>query len=214
MTASATAQPGRTYNPISGTSCVAPTFAEDLDVLARDLTAVIDSARSFCDGVSDEQFNWKPSPVQWSIAQCLQHVVLTGAFAANGQEAAINKLKSAGRRSPGPYSYRGIPAAMGGMLMKSVEPPVSKKYRTSKKVVPPERHDRAAVVEGFVGVHQRLATLLLAAKGLDLGAASVPLAVPLFSMRLGQSLAFEIAHARRHVWQAKQVRSSPQFPAR
>lgn len=212
MTASATAQPGRAYNPISGASCIAPTFADDLDVLTGHLSAVIDSARSLADGLSDQQFNWKPSPAQWSIAQCVQHLVLTGAFAANGQQAAIDKLKRAGRRSSGPYSYRGIPAAMGRMLMKTVEPPVSKKYKTSRKVVPAEQHDHDAVVEQFVAVHERLATLLVAAKGLDLGAASVPLAVPLFSMRLGQSLAFEIAHARRHLWQATQVRSSPQFP--
>ena len=212
MTASTATEPQRAYNPISGASCIAPTFADDLDVLAGHLAAVIDDARSLAAGVSDEQFNWKPSPVQWSMAQCMRHLVLTGAFAANGQEAAIAKLKTADRRSPGPYAYRGIPAAMGRMLMKSVEPPVSKKYRTSKKVVPTDHHDRDALVEEFAVVHRRLSALLLAAKGLDLGAASVPLAVPLFSMRLGQSLAFEIAHARRHLWQAKQVLASPRFP--
>ena len=212
MTSSATTEAPRTYNPISGTSCVAPTFADDLDVLAGHLAAVIEDGRSLPAGLSDEQFNWKPSPVQWSIAQCMRHLVLTGTFAANGQEAAIKELNTAGRRSPGPYSYRGIAAKMGGMLMKSVEPPVVKKYRTSKKVVPADRHDPGLLVEEFVAAHQRLAALLVAAKGLDLGAASVPLAVPFFAMRLGQSLAFEIAHARRHVWQARQVMSSPRFP--
>jgi hypothetical protein len=97
--------------------------------------------------------------------------------------------------------------------MKGIEPPVLKKFKTAKKVVPTERHDRDALVAEFTAVYERLGNLVVAAKGLDLGAANVPLPVPLFSMRLGQSVPFEIAHARRHLWQARQVRASPQFPA-
>ena len=40
----------------------------------------------------------------------------------------------------------------------------------------------------------------------------IGLPVPLFRILLGQSLTFEIAHARRHLWQAEQVRASPEFP--
>lgn len=212
MTTSATTDPRRAYNPISGARCVAPTFADDLDVLPGHLAAVIEDAKSLIRDLSDEQFNWKPSPVQWSVAQCLRHLVLTGTFAANGQAAAIDKLRASGRRSPGPYTYRGLSAMMGNMLMKSVEPPVVTKYKTMKKVVPADRHDRDALVAEFAAVHERLSSLIVAAKGLDLAAAAVPLAMPLFSMCLGQSLAFEIAHARRHVWQARQVRTSERFP--
>jgi len=67
------------------------------------------------------------------------------------------------------------------------------------------------VLAEFIAVHERLARALVAAKGLDLAAARVPLPIPMFSMRLGQSLAFEIAHARRHLWQARQVKASPGF---
>jgi len=203
----------RAYNPIAGASCVAPTYAADLDILPGHVAAVIEDARSLVAGLSDAQFNWKPSPGQWSIAQCLRHLVLTGTFAANGQDAAIAGLRARGRRSDGPYVYRGIPAMMGGLIMKGVEPPVQKKYKTGRKVVPAERHDRDALLAEFTAIHERLATLIVAAKGLDLTAASVPLPIPMFSMRLGQSLPFEIAHARRHLWQARQIRSSPQFPA-
>lgn len=204
----------RTYNPTSGKNCVAPTFATDLDCLGGHVVAVIDSARSLTDGLSDTQFNWKPSPVQWSVGQCLRHLVLTGTFAANGQEAAIAKLRQRGRLFDGPYAYRGIPAAMGRLLMKNAEPPVARKVKTVKQVVPTEHHDRDALLGEFTAVYERLGKLIVAARGFDLGAARVPLPVPLFSMRLGQSLPFEIAHARRHIWQGEQVRSSPNFPSR
>jgi hypothetical protein len=201
----------RAYNPIAGSSCVAPTYAADLEILPGYADAVIDDAKSLVAGLSDTEFNWKPSPSQWSIAQCLKHLVLSGSFAADGQQAAIARLRERGQRSDGPYVYRGVSAIMGNMLMKGVEPPVQRKYKTSKKVVPAERHDRDALLSEFVAVHERLGKLIVAAKGLDLGAANVPLAIPLFSMRLGQSLPFEIAHARRHLWQARQVQSSPAF---
>ncbi|HEV8447116.1 MAG TPA: DinB family protein [Gemmatimonadaceae bacterium] len=210
MTAAATTSP-RVYNPISGSSCVPPTYAGDLDVLPGCLAAVIEDAKSIVAGLSDAQFNWKPSPGQWSVAQCLKHLVLTGTIAANGQEAAIAQLHERGRRSDGPYVYRGIAGKMGTMISKGVEPPVQKKYKTGKKVVPTERHDRDALLAEFIAVHERLARALVAAKGLDLAAARVPLPIPMFSMRLGQSLAFEIAHARRHLWQARQVKASPGF---
>jgi len=96
MTAATTAP--RVYNPISGFSCVAPAYASDLDVLSSHMPAVIDDAKSIVAGVSDAQFNWKPSPGRWSVAQCLKHLVLTGIYAANGQEAAVALLRERGLR--------------------------------------------------------------------------------------------------------------------
>jgi hypothetical protein len=209
MSAATTAP--RVYNPIAGSSCIAPAYASDLDVLRDDVPAVIDDAKSIVAGLSDAQFNWRPSPSRWSVAQCLNHLVLTGTFAANGQEAAIARLRERGRHSDGPYAYRGISARMGAMISKGVEPPVQKKFKTGRKVVPAEHHDRDALLAEFIAVHERLAKAIVSAKGLDLAAASVPLPILMFSMRLGQSLAFEIAHARRHLWQARQVKASPGF---
>ena len=202
----------RTYQPSSGSRCLAPTYAADLDVLTGNAAAILEDARSLMAGLSDAQFNWKPSPVRWSISQCVKHLVLTGTMAATEQEAAITKLERAGARSDGPYEYRGIPSKMGNMLMGGVEPPVVKRFKTSKKVYPAEQHNRDALVEDFLEVYGRLERLIVRAKGLDLGAASVGLPVPLFRMKLGQSIAFELAHARRHLWQARQVRNEAAFP--
>ena len=202
----------RTYQPTSGNACIAPVFAADLDVLRLGLVAAIARARTVADGLTDAQFNWKPSPGQWSVAQCVKHLVLTGGLAAANQETAIAKLRGTGRRSDGPYTYRGMAAKMGNMLMKSVEPPVQRKFKTAKKVFPAEHHDQGALVAEFARVHERLGANVDAAKGFDVGAVSVGLPVPLFRILLGQSLTFEIAHARRHLWQAEQVRALPEFP--
>ena len=176
MTAAATQR--RVYNPISGSSCVPPTYASDLELLRRNVAGVIDEARSIVAGLSDAQFNWKPSPDQWSVAQCLKHLVLTGTFAANGQESAIERLQSGGKRSDGPYTYHGIPAALGRMISRGVEPPVRKRYKTGRKVVPTGHHDRDVLLAEFIAVHERLGHAIVGAEGLDLGAASVPLPDP------------------------------------
>ena len=202
----------RAYNPISGASCVAPSYASDLDVLSRAIVEIRDDVTSLAAGLSSTQLNWRPSPAQWSIAQCLKHLVLTGTSAADGQEIAIARARERRHLSDGPYTYGGIPAKMGNLLMGNVEPPVQKKFKTAKKVVPAEHQDGNAVVNEFLALQERLNRNIEQAKGLDLNAASVPLPVPLFYMKLGQSLAFELAHERRHLWQARQVRSQPGFP--
>src|SRR5438874_7258692 len=122
-----TTSPERTYNPTAGSACVPPTYAADLDVLERCAADVIERATSLVSGLSDAQFNFKPSPVAWSVAQCLKHLVLTGSIAADSQADAIAKLRADGKRSEGPYSYRGLAAKMGSMLSGGVEPPVREK---------------------------------------------------------------------------------------
>jgi hypothetical protein len=212
MTNAAGTTAPRTFNPTSGSCCIAPTYASDLDVLVSGAAAIREDARSLTEGLSDAQFNWKPSPERWSVAQCVKHLVLTGSFAAQAQETTITKLEQTGKRSDGPYAYGGIAAKMGSMLMNGAEPPVQKRYRTSKKVYPAEQHSRDALVGEFLKVYERLEHLIVQAKGLDLGAGSVALPIPLFRMKLGQSLSFELAHARRHLWQARQVRNEAAFP--
>jgi hypothetical protein len=201
-----------TYNPISGATCIAPSYASDLDVLTRSIPAIRDDVRTLTAGLSDAQINWRPSREHWSIAQCIKHLVLTGTYACEAQASAIAQARGQRRLSDGPYKYGGIPAKMGKMLMSSVEPPVAKKFKTAKKVVPSDHHDGGALVAEFLALQDRLERNIADAKGLDLNAASVSLPVPLFYMKLGQSLPFELAHERRHLWQARQVRSHTDFP--
>lgn len=212
MPSTTTGAASQMYNPTSGSRCIPPTHASDLDVLIPGAAAVRETAKSLTAGLSDAQFNWKPAPDRWSIAQCIKHLILTGTMAANEQEAAIAKLEQQGKRSDGPYEYGGITAKMGNMLMSAIEPPVQRRFKTAKKVYPAVHHDREAVVSEFVGVYERLEHNLRRAKGLDLGAVSVGLPIPLFRIKLGQSMPFEIAHARRHLWQAGEVRRDPGFP--
>jgi hypothetical protein len=212
MTTATAGDSARTYDPISGSNCIAPTYASDLDVLPAHAVAIRDDARSLTADLTDAQFNWKPSPVRWSVAQCIKHLVLTGTVAAVEQESAIERLERAAKRSVRPYKYGGITAMMGKILMKGVEPPVQKRFKTARKVYPAEQHARDELVDEFLNVYERLERLIGRAKGLDLGAASVGLPVPLFRMKLGQSIPFELAHARRHLWQARQVRNEAAFP--
>jgi hypothetical protein len=59
----------------------------------------------------------------------------------------------------------------------------------------------------------RLEGLILASEGLDLRRiAHASPVLPLFRYSLGTSLAAILAHERRHVWQARQVRTQPSFP--
>jgi len=69
------------------------------------------------------------------------------------------------------------------------------------------------VLEEFDEIHARLEELMIRADGVSLqhGRMRSPF-LPLIRFTLGQAFAVNIAHARRHLWQAREVRQHPQFP--
>ena len=69
------------------------------------------------------------------------------------------------------------------------------------------------VMTRFMSYQDRLAELIKSADGLDLrrtDCAPPPARYSAYS--LGTSFAATLAHERRHVWQAREVRTAPGFP--
>jgi hypothetical protein len=68
-------------------------------------------------------------------------------------------------------------------------------------------------MDGFAQWQDRLEERVRAADGLDLRRARQRSPVfPLVKWSLGTMLALVLAHERRHIWQARQVRNERQFP--
>ena len=68
-------------------------------------------------------------------------------------------------------------------------------------------------MDGFLRWQDVLAERIRAADGLDLRRARrrSPI-LPLFTWSLGTMFALTLAHERRHIWQARQVRNEKAFP--
>jgi hypothetical protein len=167
-------------------------------------------ARSVADGLTHGQFNWRRSSSSWSVGQCLQHITLTLRLYPAKIEAMIGEAGQ--RASSGERPYR--EGAFSRWFVRSMEPPPTLRVRTARKVEPGTDLQREVVVREFDAENVRLAELIAAADGVSLrhGRTRSPF-MPLLRFTLGQVFAMNLAHARRHLWQARQVRQLPGFPS-
>lgn len=206
----ATTQPGSSTKawPTSGTAV--PTTAEELLMFAPQLRAIREDAESLVKGVTKEQFNWQPDPSRWSIAQCLQHLVTYADELIAVQRNAIEQARIRDWRSDGPYRH----GRLFRFVAEGMEPPPKRRYRTSKAFWPKGDYEPGQMLTEFLLRQDRFSDVIRRAHGLDLGRIrfSVP-GIPVVRASLGQSFTYALAHERRHLWQARQVKAEASFPA-
>src|SRR5260370_29691346 len=179
----------------------------ELQHMLEQLEAIKAEGRAVAAGLTEAQFNCHPSPGRWSIADCLQHLNVGVAKTLPAFDRAIAQGRSKGRLAPGPFHHGWFSRWMIG----SMEPPP--KWRmTAPRIfrVPTRAPYRVAdVVLEVLSVRDQLAQRVRQADGLDLGKIRAISPVnSLLPLPLGAYFAFIIAHDRRHVWQARQVRNS------
>ena len=161
-------------------------------------------------GLNESRFNWRPAPDQWSIAECLQHLNITGDRWLCLLEHAIQQAQSRGLLGQGPFRY----GWLGKWFVRNTEPPPKRKFKAPRWLTPVHGQPINAVVPTFLHLQDQLVRRLHEANGLDLARAKTATPISsLLKLSLGQSFAQIAAHERRHLWQARQVRSHPHFPS-
>jgi len=164
--------------------------------------AIEQDLRRLADTLTEDQFN-APTPTGgWSVAHCLEHLVLTGhAFLPKWDRA----LKDAATRklcgtTPFPYG------CWHRLVLNTVEPPYKIKTKTTRSLMPYSRRSIEDAVRYFLVMHRELTRRIGLSVGLDAGRARVQ--SPFVSWiwyPLGFSFDFALTHERRHLWQAWQV---------
>lgn len=195
--------------------------SEELAECWRELRAAGEEAESLAAELSPGQLRWRPAPERWSIAECLEHLVLTGEAYLDAIDAAVEDGRRLGRVGDGPYRR----SLVGRWLIRLLEPPPGLKVPAPSMILPggetraaPEGEATASGSEedplaAFLALRPRFAERLAAADGLDL--ARVRLSSPFFAFirfDLGSAFRLVTAHERRHLWQARRVRESEDFP--
>jgi hypothetical protein len=95
-----------------------------------------------------------------------------------------------------------------------MEPPPRRRFKTPRSFTPSHGQPVTALLPTFLHLQDQFTYLLEQANGLDLARIKIPSpATSLLKFSLGQAFALNAAHERRHLWQARRVRSHPQFPA-
>lgn len=173
----------------------------DLNLSAEDVTETFGA-------LSATQLNWKPGEKNWSIAQCLDHLILT-----NEQfYPEFDKLAAGGRRNTFWQSYSPFTGFFGRFLVKAVTEDSKKAKAPSKSIVPPSDID-ADIVEQFRRSISEVSGKVVACAGADREKTVVTSPfLSVMTYKLEDAYTVLVEHTKRHIRQAKRVMQADGFP--
>ena len=193
----------------SGSLALAP----EVDDLRRQFEQISADADVLVTPLSDHQFNWRPASASWSVAECIEHLNVTARIYLPALDEGIASAIRAGVYGNGPYTYN----VLGRLMVRSMEPPPLFRFKAPVIFAPPAaaqpQRARGEIMAGFRGYQVQYIDRLRQANGVDLAKAKVVSPVNRFlHISLGSGFALQIAHERRHLWQARQLLARPDFP--
>ncbi len=184
-------------------------FAE-LEDLRKQFNAIQEDAQRLIAALNHAQFNWNPQPGVWSIAECFDHLNISGNLYLPMIDAQIKAGREKELFGTEPFRY----GWFNNWFVRSLEPPVKTKFKAPKVFVPKPDKPLQETVSEFIQVQARCLKRLVEANGLDLRHIKVQSpATKLIHLSLGKAFAMVAAHERRHLWQARQVMKLANFPA-
>lgn len=174
----------------------------EIETYQDQLLSIRQDAPGLAAGLSDEQVNWRPAPNRWSIGECFDHLSKTAAGFMPHIDAAIEAARARSLTSRGPFVY----PVFERFIARISEPPPRWRTRAGRAVQPSSGKSVNEVLGTFLQWQDRIGERLRQADGLDLRRARVKSPIPLITWSLGTTFAVMLAHERRHLWQARQVR--------
>lgn len=147
-------------------------------------------------------FTVRPTPREWSAAECLAHLSLSTEQFLPVLQKAIEDARTKGWTS----TKKPAMDVVGRALRWFLEPPIRKRVKTAGRFVPRSARAKAEAFGEFAALQSKLVDTLHSADGLDLR--KIKVTSP-FDRRVKYNLysAFRIlvAHQRRHLWQAEKA---------
>lgn len=171
--------------------------------------AIMTDGQKLFGHLNGEQINWKPSADQWSVGQCLEHLI-----AANHEMFRVldtilrgEKITRLWERVPA------VPKLFGKLMVKLVSPGSNQKLKAPGAARPSTSSIDPGIVKVFLD-HQR--EVIRKIKVLeDFNPAETIMTSPFAKVVIYSVLdacRLIVAHERRHFVQAQMVMTMPEFP--
>lgn len=181
---------------------------ERINIIISELKKTADDARGSFGSLSVEQLNWKPGEKSWSVAQCLDHLILT-----NEQfYPEFEKLASGNRKNTFWQNNSPLTGFFGRFLVKAVTEDSKKAKAPSKTIVPPSDLP-SDIVEKFAANIAEVCEKISAVASAD--RQKVVVTSPFLSLmtyKLDDAYTVLVEHTKRHIRQAKRVLETAGFP--
>lgn len=175
---------------------------DELESIARDVQSTFGA-------LNTEQLNWKPSADAWSVAQCLDHLIVI-----NGPMLAPFDQLARGTK-PTRFMER-LPfwsKLWGPMMVKMLQPEATKKLKAPPTAVPSSSKLDSTIVSQFTAHQQEVRQKLKAVERLN--PERVVMTSPFASFitySLLDAARIIVVHERRHFEQARRVMAAEGFP--
>lgn len=172
--------------------------------------AAVEKVRSMLEPLSEKQLNWSTAPGQWSVAQCISHLIVTGNEYIQQMQETIKNASQRKSASEDPLRY----SLVGKLFINMMEPPVKKKIKTPKNFNPAIINSKHQLIQEFSDVNEDIIAIIQSTQNLDISRIKIVSPVSkLLKFNLTDAFAYIAAHERRHIWQAENVMRADGFPA-
>lgn len=187
-----------------------PMMAADARITAGERTKVLgyleDSRKEFLasiDGVTEEQWKWKPAPERWSVGETAEHIILAEA-------ALFASVKKAVASSPNPDWAEKTKGKTE--FIESVMAPRKGKATAPEPIVPTGKLTLAEVRETFLKQREEIVKFATETQ-VALKEHTVDHPFPVFgTLNAYQWLIYIPLHTERHDKQIAEVKATPGYP--
>jgi len=175
----------------------------ELSEYSRQFAAIKRDTELLLEGLTENQLTWRENAKTWSIADCLNHLFVTGNESLPSIRRTMTEARSRGLLGRGPFRH----GVIGNWFIRLMDAPPKIKFKVPHAYRPTLGLPVSEIVAGFFLLQHELIQALEEADGIDLARTKVSNPVSKwFKMSLGQEVSLTAAHERRHLWQASRVR--------
>lgn len=159
--------------------------------------------------LTEIQLNWKDEPQRWSIAQCLDHLIVS-----NKQYFPVfDKILSHTYQPTFWQKFSPFTSFIGRQMIKSLGPDASRKVKGPKIFAPSNEHFLASIVYHFAQHQHDLKNYFLELLKQDASRIVISSPVtPVITYSLKDALRLIAVHEQRHINQALQLFHHANFP--
>jgi hypothetical protein len=184
----------------------------DIKALDDGLAALERETQALAAGLTEAEGGWRPREGAWSVAECFDHLATSNRVYLVAMREAADGARQQGRMRRRPA----MPGLFGGMFVRSLEPPPSRfsKLKAPQKIRPRTAPPLSDALGAFVATQHDARAFLREFADLDLaGVTFVNPFIPGVRFSLATGLHVIVAHEKRHLWQARNVREQAERAA-
>lgn len=180
-----------------------------VDQLLQEAAALDSRVQHTFGPLTTDQLNWKPDPGEWSVGQCLDHLIVTSKAYFSTFEAVVQGTKGGNFWERLPV----LPNLFGSWFYKAVHPatarplPAPQTFRPTNSAVEPQ------ICAQFSTQQQELIGYMQRSRDLPLDTIIMSSPIAVFVVySVGDAYRILVAHQHLHIQQAERLLKLAAFP--